>query len=55
MTAAEFELLDELEAERWIANRFAQFVAVGFPPELALPLAVHPDIAVPDPKPSVVS
>ena len=50
MTAAEFEELDELQAELWIATRFRQFVSAGFPSTLALALAlaVHPDIAVPD-------
>ena len=48
MTAAEFEELDELQAELWIATRFRQFVSAGFPHTLALVLAVYPDIAVPD-------
>jgi len=48
MPAAEFEELDELQAELWIATRFRQFVSAGFPSTLALALAVHPDIAVPD-------
>jgi hypothetical protein len=47
MTAADFERLDELQAEVWIARRFWEFANAGFPPALALGLAVHPDIAVP--------
>ena len=47
MTAADFEKLDELEAELWIAKRFREFLAAGFPLSLALGLAVHPDIAAP--------
>jgi hypothetical protein len=47
MTAAEFENLDELQAELWLAGRFRSFVSQGFPPTLALAFAVHPDIATP--------
>jgi hypothetical protein len=47
MTAAEFENLDELEAELWLVGRFRSFVSQGFPPTLALAFAVHPDIAAP--------
>jgi hypothetical protein len=48
MTMDEFEQLDELQAEAWIAYRFRQFVNSGFPPDLSLMFAVHPDIAAPD-------
>jgi hypothetical protein len=47
MTADEFERLDELQAEAWIAWRFRQFVSAGFPPDLSLMFAVHPDVCVP--------
>jgi hypothetical protein len=52
MTAADFERLDELQAEIWIAKRFREFANAGFPPALALGLAVHPDIAVPRMEPA---
>jgi hypothetical protein len=45
MTADEFEGLDGLEAELWIARRFHSFVRTGFPPELSLMFAVHPEIS----------
>ena len=48
MTADEFETLDELQAEQWIARRFRSFVRTGFPPDLALLFAVHPEVQVPD-------
>jgi hypothetical protein len=47
MTAEEFENLDELAAELWIARRFRQFVKAGFPVELSLMFAVHPAIEAP--------
>jgi hypothetical protein len=50
VTADEFETLDELEAELWIARRFRAFVNSGFPPDLSLIFAVHPDVAVPAPE-----
>jgi len=55
MTAADFERLDDLQAERWIAERFRQFANAGFPTSLALALAVHPDIAVPPMEPGAVA
>ena len=47
MTMEEFEYLDELQAELWIAERFRQFVNDGFPPDLSLVFAVHPEIQAP--------
>jgi hypothetical protein len=47
MTETEFENLDELEAELWIVRRFSQFVSAGFPADLSLLFAVHPDVDVP--------
>jgi hypothetical protein len=46
MTAAEFEQLDETEAERIISWRFHELVESGFEPEDALSLAVatHADL-----------
>ena len=48
VTAEEFETLDDLQAELWIARRFRSFVETGFPPDLSLLFAVHPDVDVPD-------
>lgn len=50
MTPEEFETLDELQAEAWIASRFRQFVTSGFPADLSLLFAVHPDVEVPPPR-----
>jgi hypothetical protein len=47
VTAEEFETFDELEAELWIARRFRRFIVSGFPPDLSLLFAVHPDVEVP--------
>jgi len=47
MTEDQFENLDELHAELWIARRFRQFVSAGFPTELSLIFATHVDIDVP--------
>ena len=47
MTTEEFERFDELEAELWIGRRFRQFVRGGFPADLSLMFAVHPDVEVP--------
>jgi hypothetical protein len=47
MTEAEFENLDEVQAELWIARRFSRFVDTGVPPDLALVFAVHPDVDSP--------
>lgn len=44
MTADDFEKFDELEAEVWIARRYQHFVRWGYPPELSLMFAVHPEI-----------
>jgi hypothetical protein len=51
MTAEEFEKLDETRAELLLATRFRSFARGGFPPELALQLAAHPDIDVPSENP----
>jgi hypothetical protein len=48
VTTEEFERLNEQQAELWIAQRYSRFVDGGFPPDLSLILAVHPEIAVPD-------
>jgi hypothetical protein len=48
VTADEFETLDALQAELWISRRFTDFVESGFPPDLSLLFAVHPDVQVPD-------
>jgi hypothetical protein len=48
VTADEFETLDALQAELWIAWRFRSFVRTGFPPDLSLLFAVHPNVEVPD-------
>jgi hypothetical protein len=45
VTADQFESLDDLEAEAWIAGRFSEFVRHGFPPDLSLLFAVHPEVA----------
>jgi hypothetical protein len=47
VTTEEFERLDEQQAELWIAQRYNRFVDSGFPPDLSLILAVHPEVAVP--------
>ncbi len=47
VTAEEFEKLDESQATLFLARRFRNFARGGFPPELALQLAVHPEIDVP--------
>ena len=48
VTADEFETLDALQAELWIARRFRSFVRTGCPPDLSLLFAVHPEVDVPD-------
>ena len=48
MTADEFENLDAHQAELWISRRFTSFVETGFPPDLSLIFAVHPEVQVPD-------
>ena len=47
MTADEFEHLDDLQAELWIARRFREFINVGFPPDLSLIFATHAEVGVP--------
>jgi hypothetical protein len=47
VTTEEFERLNEHQAELWIAARYGRFVDSGFPPDLSLIFAVHPDVAVP--------
>jgi hypothetical protein len=47
VTTEEFERLNEHQAELWIAARYRRFVDSGFPPDLSLIFAVHPDVAVP--------
>jgi hypothetical protein len=49
MTTEEFERLNEQQAELWIAQRYSRFVDSGFPPDLSLIFAVHPEVAVPHP------
>jgi hypothetical protein len=48
MTADEFENLDDQQAELWIAQRFRAFVLTGWPPDLSLMFAVHPEVDAPD-------
>jgi hypothetical protein len=47
MTADEFEGLDDQQAELWIAQRFRAFVLSGWPPDLSLMFAVHPEVESP--------
>jgi hypothetical protein len=47
VTADEFETLDALQAELWLARRFRDFVRSGFPPDLSLLFAAHPEVEVP--------
>jgi hypothetical protein len=47
MTAAEFEDLNEAQAELWLLKRFRKFISDGVPPTLALAFAARPEIAAP--------
>jgi hypothetical protein len=47
MTADEFENLNPQQAELWIAQRFRAFVLTGWPPDLSLMFAVHPEVDAP--------
>ena len=47
MTADEFENLNDQQAELWIAQRFRAFVLNGWPPDLSLLFAVHPEVDAP--------
>jgi hypothetical protein len=47
MTADEFENLNDQQAELWIAQRFRAFVLTGWPPDLSLMFAVHPEVDAP--------
>jgi hypothetical protein len=51
MTPDEFENLDVRSADEWVRRRFRQFADSGFPPDLALIFAVHPDVDVPNTAP----
>jgi hypothetical protein len=44
MTAAEFEFLDEAEAELVIGWRFRELSDAGYHPDAALQLATHSDV-----------
>jgi hypothetical protein len=48
MTAEEFEGLNEHQAELWIAQRYRAFVLDGYPPDLSLMFAVHPEVVAPN-------
>jgi hypothetical protein len=46
MTAEEFERLSAWQAELWIARRFHDLAAAGYPPSQALLMAVRPELDV---------